>query len=395
MPHLSHLGAHLVSSQFAGVSPATATLPRTDLALSVVRFRPLLALAWGDNLRLEAAADGVALLGSGPGAAVQGLAIAPENRLRWRDFSGQAWSGSAFALHTNLDRLNATAQFGPVTMQIGRQVIGHGGARLLPSADLFGPFGPGAIATEFKRGIDALRLTWTIGQALELEAIAVAHRTAISGEARDTGLRDGVYLLRVGTAWPGWLDASLLAGISYRLATLGFSVSGDALGAGWYIEGSGRISSVARTDLAGKSWHARTTAGLDRQWGSRSRTLLELAWQSHGARDATGIVQAVSALPRVVGESYLTGRWYAAALLSQQIGSLHSLQLATIANLSDASLLLMPGAGLSVADEVTLGLGALVPLGERPLVQFAGVPLPRSEFGTSPVLGYLDLRVAW
>jgi hypothetical protein len=55
----------------------------------------------------------------------------------------------------------------------------------------------------------------------------------------------------------------------------------------------------------------------------------------------------------------------------------------------------MPGAGLSVADEVTLGLGALVPLGERPLVQFAGVPLPRSEFGTSPVLGYLDLRVAW
>lgn len=55
----------------------------------------------------------------------------------------------------------------------------------------------------------------------------------------------------------------------------------------------------------------------------------------------------------------------------------------------------MPGLGLSIADEVTLGLGALLPIGPRPLVQLAGLSLPRSEFGAAPFLAYVDVRMAW
>lgn len=395
LPSLSRLGLHWVSTQVAGISPATAGLPASDLALSVLRLRPVVALAWGEGLRFEAAVDGVALLGGGPGSAAQGLSLAPANRLRVWDFDNRLWTGDSVAAQANLDRLHLTARLGPLALQAGRQVIGHGGARLLPSADLFGPFGPGAIGTEFKRGIDALRLTWPMGQALEVEVIAVGHRQAVGAEPRDTGWRDGLYLVHLGASLPGWCDASLLAGVSYRLATAAVSVSGDAFGAGWYLEGSGRVAGDGRADLGGRSWHARATAGLDRQWGSRSRTLVEVAWQSHGATDTAGMVSAYLSLPRATGEAYLLGRWYAAALLSRQVGDLHSGQLAAIANLADGSLLLMPGLGLSLADEIGLSVGALLPVGARPLVQFAGVTLPRSEFGTSPFLGYVDLRGAW
>lgn len=397
-PLLARLGAHLVSSQFAGVSPATATLPRSDLALSVLRLRPVAQLGWRESLRLEAAWDGVAVLGTSSNSAgnyAQALAIAPANRLRWRDVSADIWAGQSFALQSNLDRLVLRAQLGPVEVQLGRQAIGHGAARMLPAADLFGPFGPGAIATEFKRGVDALRATWPIGQDLELEAIAVAHRPAEQGESADVGLVDGLYLVRVGASRPGWFDASLLAGITYRLPTVAFSASGDVKGAGWYTEGSARWADAARADLNGKQWHARAMAGLDRQWGSRTRTALEISWQSHGSTDAAGLLTAALSLPRQVGEANLLGRWHAAAMVSRQIGDLHSAQLAAMANLSDGSVLLMPGAGLSLADEMSMGFGALVPLGQRPLVQLGPWSLPRSEFGSAPLLAYLDLRLAW
>lgn len=396
-PLSTRLGAHLVSSQFAGVSPATATLPRSDLGLSVLRLRPVAQLSWRESLRLEAAWDGVAVLGGqgNAGGYAQALAIAPQNRLRWRDFSADAWSGQSFALQHNLDRLALRAQLGPVEIQLGRQAIGHGAARLLPAADLFGPFGPGAIATEFKRGVDALRVTWPVGQDLELEAIAVAHRPAEPGENADIGMVDGLYLLRAGLSRPGWFDASLLAGVTYRLPTLAFSISGDVLGAGWYAEGSARIADAVRSDLGGKSWHGRAMAGLDRQWGSRTRTAVEFSWQSHGASDAAGLLTAAVSLPRQVGEANLLGRWHAAALVSRQVGDLHSAQLAALANLSDGSVLLMPGAALSLADEMAMGFGALLPLGKRPLVQLGPWSLPRSEFGTAPLLAYVELRLAW
>ncbi len=395
-PLHGRVGGYLLETTMVGVEPTTATLPRSDVGLTVLRLRPVADAAWDDAARIEIGWDVLPVIGSG--AYVQRLAVAPPNRLRVWDFDALAHDGSGFDLQHNLDRLVLQAQLGPLGLKVGRQAIGHGGARLLTTADLFGPFGPGSIATEFKRGVDAVRLTLPAGDRLELEAIAVGHRAALDGEAADVGLRDGIYLLRLGLSVPETLDLSLLAGVSYRLPTLAWAVNGDVWGAGWYVEGSARWDGDAKGSFGGDedaSLQLRATVGLDRQWTGNTRTVLELAYQSTGAKDVAGMFAAATRLPTRVGEAFLLGRLHAAAMVATQVRDLHSLNLAAICNLDDGSVLLMPGAGVSISDEVTLGLGALLPLGKRPLVALGDLKLPRSEFGSAPLLAYLDLRLGF
>ena len=211
-------------------------------------------------------------------------------------------------------------------------------------------------------------------------------------------MRDGIYLLRVGLSVPETLDLSLLAGVSYRLPTLAWAINGDVLGAGWYVEGSARWDGDAKGDFGGDDdsrLQLRATAGIDRQWPSNTRTVVEVAYQSTGAKDVAGMFAAATRLPAQVGEAFLLGRVHAAAMVGQQVRDLHSLNLAAIWNVDDGSMLLMPGAGLSISDEVTLGLGALLPLGKRPLLAFGDLKLPRSEFGSAPFLAYVDLRLGF
>ncbi len=394
------VGGHLLSTTMAGYSPKTATLPAEDLGIAVVRLRPVADVGVGDTLRFDFAWDVLPVVGSG--AFVQRLAVAPPNRLRLWDFDMVAADGTSVDVQHNLDRLSLRLTAGDVDVRIGRQAIGHGGARLLPTADLFGPFGPGSIATAFKRGVDAIRFTAPFGDSVEVEAYAVAHRAALAGEANDVGLRDGIYALRLGLRVEGLLDASVIAGVSYRLPTLAFSLNGDVLGAGWYVEGSTRWDSDA-TGAFGEAdgkLQLRTTAGLDRQWPSKLRTLLEVSYQSTGS-DATGddvalgMLAASARLPVVVGEAFLLGRLHAGAVVSREFWDLHNASVAAIWNLSDGSGFLMPSLALSISDEVGLAVGALLPVGKRPLVKFGDVPLPRSEFGSSPFLGYVDLRLGW
>ncbi|MEY3011748.1 MAG: hypothetical protein RIT45_483 [Pseudomonadota bacterium] len=405
------IGGHLLSTTMAGITPASGDLPRTDLGLSVARLRPVLELGHGDTLRFEAAWDVLPVIGSG--VIVQQLAVAPPNRLRWRDFDQTGYDGAGFDLQHNLDRLMLRWTVAGADIRIGRQAIGFGGARLLPTADLFGPFGPGSIATEFKRGVDALRITRPFGDRWELEAFAVLHRRPIGDEAADTGLRDGLYLLRALVRVPELLDASVLAGVSYRLPTLGWALNGDVLGAGWYVEGSARWDADAAGELGSPDGklQLRATAGLDRQWENKLRTLVEVSYQSTGSNGdgsdnagadafgiggvAAGLLGASSRLPVRVGEAFLMGQLHAAAVISREFWDLHNAQVAAIWNLRDGSGLLMPGVGLSLSDDVSLGVGALISVGKRPTRALLGQPVPRSELGSGPMVGYLDLRWGW
>lgn len=395
----------------AGITPASGALPRTDIGLSVARLRPVAELSYGDSIRFEFAYDVLPVIGSG--SIVQQLAVAPPNRLRLRDFDQIVYDGDGFDLQHNLDRLSIRLTAAGADITIGRQAIGFGGSRLLPTADLFGPFGPGSIATEFKRGLDAVRITRPFGDNLELEAFAVLHRGPRAGEPDDLGVRDGLYLLRVLLRVPELLDASVMAGVTYRLPTLGWALNGDVLGAGWYVEGSARWDGDATGSLGGPDGklQLRVTGGLDRQWENKLRTLIEVSIQSTGSNGdgsdnagadvlgiggvAAGLYGASTRLPTQVGEAFLLGQVHAAAMVSREFWDLHNASLATIWNVRDGSGLLMPGVGLSLSDDVSLGVGALISVGKRPVRALLGQPVPRSELGSGPMVGYLDLRWGW
>ena len=387
------LEAHARTYTLFAFTRESSVAPADSSALVVERLRPVLeAWAWRD-FELEAAWDVLPFIGAVQTSA-SGFAIQPVRALRLVDFDQTLYepAGASWQLQHNLDRLSVAYLGGAVQVRLGRQAIGHGSARLLPAADLIAPFGPATIDTQFRRGVDALRLTFPVGAAHELELYAVAHEPDL-----DDGLEPGqwMYLLRWRSSFVELFDVSALAGASYGMPTLALDVSGDVFGAGWYAEGTVRLD-AERERVVG-----RATAGLDYQWPFGLRTLLELHYNGPGAAAPyTGQGLTERAPEYRVGEVFLLGRWYAGAMLGYTPEALPLVHLSAsyIQNLTDGSLLSTVGLGWDYSEKVTLGAGAIVPAGRGPELTTMGQPpapaleLP-SEFGAYPVVGFTDVRL--
>ena len=375
---------HARSYTLLGYSPAGRGLPSQQPALAVQRLRPDVRLGLGHAARVEASWEIVALVGS-DSLGLSQLVTQRVGRQRLADLDGSLFeaSGGAWALRHNLDRLLVRVGDPGLELTLGRQAISHGSARILPAADLFGPFGPGTIDAEFKRGVDAARLTVALSDSQELEAILVAEGTALAR---------GLYLGRWRASLGRRVDVSALAGSSYGRATLALDVSGDVGGVGWYAEAS--VRDEAQTPL----WRAlRATWGGSAQLDSGLMVTLEGHYSGPGHRVPYAQSLSSTALSRQAGEVFLLGRWYAALALGYAPGLLTQLGLAYIQNLTDGSGLLTTTLSYELAQEVTLGLGALLPVGRRPQAdpgQVSGVRL-RSELGAAPALLFTEVRLVF
>ncbi len=322
------------------------------------------------------------------GAADGGLVRPRQSLLRVADVQREIASGARFRLEHDLDRLNVLFMTGLADIRVGRQAVSHGSARILPSTDIFSPFSPASLDTEFKQGLDAVRVTVPLGEASELEAIAVGHR--------DT-LAEGTYLGRFRHSFPG-LDVSTYAGTSYRAPTAAVDVSGDLFDATFYGEVFYRRWSREAYDRATpdpplgeglpmvqNAW--RATVGGHYYFAAGLSTILELHYNGEGAASPRDYLLAALAPGWQQGEVFLLGRYYAALGLEYELSELVSVGLSTLANLRDPSFLLMPSAAWSTSDNTSLGVGAIVGMGSP---MEGGTP--SSEFGLYPYTAYGDAR---
>ncbi len=312
-----------------------------DTGASLHRLRLTLDGWVGQHLSWQVAGEGVVQVGQ-----TVAPALAPATALRLIDLGG-AHAGDDYALRPDLDRAYAGAKLGSVELRAGRQAIGHGSARALPSGDIFAPFPGFALDTEYKRGVDAGRVIVTLGPLSEVEALAVARQ--------DDAAR-GLFLARARTQVWG-VDVSGFAGSTYREATLALDLQGDLGGAGWYVDALDRPS----LGFAG----VRATAGASYRFDVDVTLTGEAHLDGGGATSRSGYAAAAERLGAAEGESFLRARGYGALLADYPLTPLLTVGLGWFQNLVDGSVLLSPALRWDVGQETVIDLGALWALGDE------------------------------
>ncbi len=363
----------LVDWYALGGQPAEASI------LELARLRAVGKAWYGEALTLEAAYELNAVLGKTRSGT--GLELTSPTKLRLTDLNREFASGDDYALGQNLDRFNAVLSLSWLEATVGRQAISHGSGRLFNPTDIFAPVSPYTTYSEYKAGVDAVRLTKPVGEELELEFYAVAH---------EDGPAKGIYLGRLRRLFSGW-DASLLAGFSLGEVTLAADLSGDIGGAGWYAEAIARLRDDVSTTL-------RATVGLQYHFGLGVDLVVEGHYNGPGRIEPESYGLAALTPEGRAGEIFLTGRWYGGFSLLYELHPLVESGLSGIVNAMDGSLLLLPSLDWEVASDVVLKAGASIGLGRRPeAVTDSSAPggqvgIAKSEFGAYPNIYYLELQ---
>lgn len=345
------------------------------IGLSVQRVRTELRVTGWDVVTLEAAYDFVPTIGSFSDMTGFNLTVSDANLLRIDDIDAEIDSGDSIVIRQNLDRLNLQIALPFATAVIGRQAISHGPSRILVPTDVFGPFSPASLDNEYKVGIDALRVSVPVGGTVELQGFAVGHADDMA---------QGLYLMSGRAILPA-LDVGLMAGSTYETATVAVDVEGDAGGTGWYAEALMRFPE-------GETGTIRTTAGIHYRFEYGLSTIFELHYSSLGADDPADYLTVATTTPEVLrGEMFLLGRFYGAANVSYEATPLITLNVLWIQSLIDGSALFGPSLSWDFDQNVAVGLGALIGVGERP--DFTGVvPELKTELGTAPALYFGEVR---
>ncbi|MEL7305932.1 MAG: hypothetical protein AAGJ56_08880 [Myxococcota bacterium] len=344
------------------------------------------------------AGDDVGVTDSGAGAAgPQGGLVAPVvSPLRLTDLDRELSTRDDFVLLQNLDRLGVTfVGPGDSEVRIGRQAISHGSARVFTATDIFSPFSPATLDSEYKQGLDAVRLTVPLDENQEVEIFAIAVDLDL-----DDSFGRGVYLARYRASLPEVLDASVYAGTSYGSPTLGVDVSGDLGGATVYAESGVRIwSQSAALDLLDigdfgtlpiEDYGAPVRATLGGQYffPFDLDVAVELHWNGAGATRREDYVETFRRPEWATGEIFLLGRAYIGTAWSYSSSALTRLSLSTITSLVDASSLLTPAFYWDMTEFSALSVGAILGVGRR-----VNASLVSDEFGLYPYTFFADARV--
>ena len=277
-------------------------------------------------------------------------------------------------LRGRVDRLLLRGELGPAVLTVGRQPVGLGAGLFFTPLDLVSPFGPAAIDSEYKPGVDAVRVEVYGGERFEQTIVAAALGL--------DGLEDLVLLsssrLTVGTT-----DLSLVLGEVRAEEVVGLSVSGGGGALG--LHGDASLTLPEDEDP-----FVRAVAGFTAMPEPKGTLMGELYVQSLGTNDPAEMLALYTDPRWVRGELWAVGRAYAAVSYARELSPLVNASLAVISNVEDPSAMLAPGLRVSVSDEAELSAGAYVGLGRRP----EGLAL-KSELGALPTTAFLRLGAWW
>lgn len=341
---------------------------------------------FADLLELEVAWDVMPVISTGGGQSsiATGFVTAPRSPLHLWDLDPVLTTEQNFEVRHDLDRLSLALELPFMDLRVGRQAIGHGTARIFSPTDVFGTFSTVSLDTEYKRGVDAVRLTVPIGDWMEAEAIAVGHENTLA---------DGIYLARWRATFSP-VDLSLLAGTSYGEPTFAVDLAADVGGTGLYAEALIRLPLDDTRRLADT---VRATIGADTYFDVGLDLTVEAHYNGPGVHDAADFPAALATLEAQAGEATLLGEWYTAVSLSYEITPLWRAQLLWLANWDDPSSLVAPSLSWDFSEESVVAIGALIGIGEGPeaATPLPGLTftLPRSELGTTPTTAWAEVRL--
>lgn len=306
--------------------------------------------------------------------------------LRAADFDLVASQRDNTATLHRLDRLNMTYETTDWRITLGRQAVGHGNGRFFNPSDIFGPLSPFSLNTQYKAGVDGLRITRALPNLAEVEALYLASED-----------QDDLALLR----WGGIvreIDISIFAGTSYREPTLGWDIAGTAIGAAIYTEGIWREGRDRENPY-------RLAAGFQRRMNPKLDLTIEVHHQNLEPPPIFRLLsqpspdlpipdlplptdQIIDILLQTFppewrnGETYLQEETHLAILLSYEAHPLIRTSLAVLGETEENSARITASLDWDVSQNGSLSLGYLATSGEA-----------FTEFGSSGNAAYAELRL--
>jgi hypothetical protein len=364
-----------------------------DVRLSLTHRRPWLKLTMHDQLNGQIRSHALA------GPLVLGRGLEPP---RWLPLQWTITDSTGFTLRDAIDWAYATVIAGPVSVTAGRQPVSFGRGKLWKPYDLVSTFALTEVDTEYKPGVDAVRVDVQARERMALTVLSAAGK-------RDghLALRGSSFVLRGTQGWGAARsgrfagEAGILVGFVRRDVVVGLDGVVDLGKADLYAEFTVTVptaESLTPRKPDTPPAVARAVLGTTFKPWRKLTVSPELYYGGFGAwtpRDYLGVALS----ERVgVGELYNLGRLYAGAVVLYQPHPLLDATLGVIGNLRDPSGLVSVGLSYNVAASVQLQVGAFLPVGRLPdptrFVPPVGLPEPRSEFGLYPFFVFLELKAA-
>ncbi len=361
---------HVKSFVIAGWPYEWAFLPADPFTLTTVSGRLALALREGEWLRVDVHPEITAGSGAfrGLGGIDTGTGVeAPEALpLTW-----DLEEGADLEARLRVDRAAVTIVRSGLEAAVGRQPVSFGEGRLFTPLDLVAPFTPTTLDTEYKPGVDAVRVDAYAGTSTQV--------TVLGAYLGDWRLEESAVVVDGRTTLLG-TDLALFAGLLYHEPVLGASVSGAAGPVGLYGD-----LAVTLTDDGSE---VRGVAGA--LWRPTDTTTVtgELYGQTFGEAEAEAYFALATDERWTRGDLWLYGHAYAGLSVAQEVTPLVGASALAVVNVLDPSALLGATLTWSAAVDADLAAGVFAGAGKRPV----GVE-PRSEFGLVPVIGYLQTRL--
>ena len=297
-----------------------------------------------------------------------------------------SWKGkeeSDLFLQGRTDRLYFKGSLEGLDVQIGRQPISFGNGFVFSPLDLVQPFSFATIDSEYKPGIDALRLDGYIGMSTQITAVA-----AYAGDWNIDGL---TYVLN-GTTTIGWTDISLFLGKVRSDNVLGVGVVSSIGSIGIHSDISYTLPSENSEDP-----FVRAVLGMMYKPFEKSTINSELYFQSLGKTDPKEYLEFSQSDRFARGEIWLMGQSYGSVAWSQEITPLVQGTVSVIGNLNDISMMFSPSLSISVSDSTQAAIGGFLGIGESPedleLSDLTENPqFLNSEFGFFPKMCFVQMR---
>jgi hypothetical protein len=293
----------------------------------------------------------------------------------WLPLQGTLVDGDRVRWQHRLDRAAIRVGVGGFETTVGRQTISWATRLVLTPADPFQPFDPADPFRTYRGGVDAVRVRFFPGPFSNVEAVA-----------RIAGGRAATVAGRWSSDW-GAFGVSAWGGVVHdRVAgSVGLTVTAG----GAVFRGEGSVRATAGDPI----W--RAAVGVDRGFELAGRTLyvaVEYQHDGFGARGPEEFASVIGSEAGQRGELQVLGQDAAALTVTYAAHPLVTVDLLAVANLRDPSVLAAPGATVSVGNETSLRLGVFYGAG-RHRWSGAGVPVPGSEYGPVPLVGYAALEM--
>ncbi|MCD6587262.1 MAG: hypothetical protein J7K88_01785 [Candidatus Fermentibacteraceae bacterium] len=276
------------------------------------------------------------------------------------------WNGNEhFSVLQNIDRLSIRVRFSKLKLTMGRQAIFWGVSKSISPTDFIAPFPYGAINTDYRAGVDAVRAVYPVGMMSEIEAGGVFGDGAVIKKS-GFWLRTRLYALNT--------DITVLAAEFRENKLLGASLNRAIGGSVGWVE-----SAVTKPE--GEDCCYRLSTGLERSfWNSILYGFVEYHFNQPGVLNHNDYLQNSTQPAYTTGGVYLMAEHYLATGLSVTATPLLTVNASGLFNMNDYSIQFSAGGDYSLSDNSSVSGGISGGLGSE-----------QSEFGSLPTNLHLNL----